>query len=70
MECKSIAALEIPFPFTICAIICSVFMGISHFMKNGSGDKQGETFFISCLALISILLRINWFVLGCLSIGK
>jgi hypothetical protein len=35
MQCVAIAALDIPFPFTILAVMMSVFLLISHFMKNG-----------------------------------
>ena len=70
MQCLSIASLSVPFPFTIMAIMTTVFMFISHYMKNGGGDSNGTAFFISCLAIIDILLRVNWFVLGCLAIQK
>jgi hypothetical protein len=68
MECKSLASLDIPFPFTILAILFSILMGITHCMKDGKGDSQGTTFFISVLAFVDIILRINWFVLGLISL--
>ena len=70
MECIQIATMDIPFPFTILAVMCSVFMLISHYMKNGSSDTKGTAYFVTCLALVSMLLRLNWFVLGCLSLTK
>lgn len=64
------ASLDVPFPFTVAALVITVFMGISHFMKNGNGDKYGTAFFVSCLAFTDIILRLNWFVLGILLIQK
>lgn len=58
----------IPFPFTILAMMSTVFALISHFMKNGSADKQGTAFFITVLAFVDILLRLNWFILGFLQL--
>lgn len=39
MECRKIASMDIPFPFTVLALMCTVFMTISHYMKNGSSDN-------------------------------
>lgn len=69
-KCEAVASLDVPFPFTMAAITLTVFMAISHYMKNGNGDKYGTAFFVSCLAFTDILLRLNWFVLGILLIQK
>jgi hypothetical protein len=34
MQCKAIAALKIPFPFTIIAFVISVGVGLASFMKG------------------------------------
>jgi hypothetical protein len=51
------------------AMICTAFMIISHYMKGGNGDSSGTAFFIGCLGIVDILLRINWIVLGFLSVS-
>lgn len=69
MQCRAVASLDVPFPFTILALTCSVFMVISSFMKNGT-NKEHTSFFISMLAFVDMLLRVNFFVLGCLSFDR
>ena len=67
MKCLSTGELEVPFPFTIVAIIMSVGLGLSHFMKGSAKDnteQEGTIFAISALAFVDLLLRINWIVLA------
>lgn len=68
MQCKSIASLKIPFPFTILAFVISVGVAVSSFMKGNHKSGQGTVFFITCLAFVDILLRINWFIFGILAL--
>ena len=39
-------------------------------MKGGNGDKYGTSFFIACLALVDILLRVNWLTLVILLVAE
>jgi hypothetical protein len=64
MECIAVATLDIPFPFTIMALVLTVFMIISHFMKNGTDKVKGTAVWVTCLAFTDVLLRFNWLVLG------
>jgi hypothetical protein len=64
--CDSAGQLQIPIPFTIIAIVVSIGIGISSFVKGS--DKQGRTqpgtaFFQTTLAIVDILLRVNWLTL-------
>jgi hypothetical protein len=70
MQCKAIASLKIPFPFTIIAFVFSIGVGLASFMKGNHKTGQGTAFFITCLALVDILLRANWFVLGVLALQQ
>jgi hypothetical protein len=66
MQCKIIAQLDIPMPFSIIAILNTILIWISSCMKHGGNGSTA--FFITCLASVEILLRINWFVMGILSL--
>lgn len=61
--CQDIASLDVPFPFTITAILLTVGVGVSHCMKGSGDDQQGTAFFITMLACVDALLRINWCML-------
>lgn len=65
-SCGSAGKLQIPIPFTIIAIVISIGIAISTFLKGSDRQgrvQQGTAFFITVLALIDVLLRINWIVL-------
>ena len=54
-------------PFSIVAIILSFGVGISTFVKGANKEGrelEGTAFFTTMLALIDMLLRINWAVLA------
>lgn len=70
MKCKAIASLKIPFPFTIIALVVSIGVGLASFMKGNHKTGQGTAFFITCLAFVDILLRVNWFVFGILALQQ
>jgi len=70
MVCKAIASLKVPFPFTIIAFVFSVGVGLASFMKGNHKTGEGTAFFITTLALVDMLLRVNWFVLGVLSLQQ
>lgn len=68
MVCKGVASLDIPMPFSITMIIISIGVAISGCMQHSG---QGSTaFFVTCLPLCDILLRINWFVLAVLALSQ
>ena len=54
-------------PFTIVAFVLSVGVGISSFVKGADREgreQKGTAFFVTMLALIDMLLRVNWMVLA------
>lgn len=64
--CGTAGKLQLPIPFTIIATVISIGVGISSFLKGADrmGRRQdGTAFFITTLAFVDILLRINWIVL-------
>lgn len=73
MICNANGQIEVPFPFTIMALVISVGLGLSHFMKGSGKDsrsQQGTAFFVSTLAFIDILLRLNWITMAIYSYQK
>ena len=64
------ASLFLPFPFTLAGLVITAFCVLSHHMKGGNGDKYGTSFFIACLALVDILLRVNWLTLAILLVAE
>jgi len=64
--CGSAGKLQLPIPFTIIALVISFGIAISTCLKGSDRQgrvQQGTAFFITVLALVDILLRINWIVL-------
>lgn len=65
--CKYFGELSLPVPFTIVAFVLSVGVGISSFVKGADREgreQKGTAFFVTMLALIDMLLRVNWMVLA------
>ena len=65
--CDYIGEMQLPIPFSIAAIVITVGIGISHFLKGTDREgreQEGTAFFVTMLALIDILLRINWAILA------
>ena len=59
--------LSLPVPFSIVAFVFTVGVGISAFVKGADRDgreQEGTAFFIAMLAIVDMLLRINWAVLA------
>ena len=66
----SVGELQLPIPFSLAALLISVGIGISHFMKGADKEgrpQEGTAFFITTLALVDILLRLNWCFLAYLT---
>lgn len=66
-KCTYFGELALPLPFSIIALVCTVGVGISHFVKGSDREgreQEGTAFFITMLAIVDILLRINWAVLA------
>ena len=66
----SVGQLSFPVPFSILALLISIGIGISHFMKGADRDgraQEGTAFFITMLAIIDIMLRLNWLALSYLT---
>ena len=56
-----------PIPFTIIAFIISIGVGISAFLKGADKrgrEQPGTAFFICMLAIVDILLRLDWAILA------
>ena len=69
-KCMSVGQLDLPVPFSLAALLVSVGIGISHFMKGADKqgrEQEGTAFFISMLAIIDIMLRLNWLALAYLT---
>ena len=65
MTCDFAGEMLLPLPFSILAGLVSLGLLIARFMKNGT------KYFVSVLALIDILLKVNWiFLLGFLVEGS
>lgn len=65
--CLYFGEISLPVPFTIVAFVLSVGAGISAFVKGADKDgreQKGTAFFVTMLALIDMLLRVNWIVLA------
>jgi len=66
-KCTYFGELALPLPFTIIAFVVSVGVGISAFVKGADREgreQEGTAFFVTMLALVDILLRLNWAVLA------
>ena len=66
-RCTYFGELSLPVPFSIVAAVLSLGVGISAFLKGADKDgreKEGTAFFTTMLALVDILLRVNWGVLA------
>ena len=62
-----VGEIALPVPFTIIALVISVGIGISSFLKGGDKhgrEQPGTAFFITMLAIVDIMLRINWIILA------
>jgi hypothetical protein len=57
MTCKYEGEIKFPVPFSIIAVLISLGLLVARFMKNGT------RFFITMLALVDWLLKINWIIL-------
>jgi len=68
MKCVGVAALRIPMPFSILMMGITIGVGISSCMKHSGNGSTA--FFITCLALCDILLRVNWFVVGLIVLSE
>ena len=69
-KCMSVGQLDLPVPFSLAALLVSVGIGISHFMKGADHQgrpQEGTAFFITMLAIIDIMLRLNWLSLAYLT---
>ena len=56
-----------PVPFSIFAFVLTVGVGISVFVKGADRDgreQEGTAFFMTMLALVDMLLRVNWGILA------
>jgi len=54
-------------PFSIVACILTIGVGVSTFVKGTDRDgreQEGTAFFLTMLALVDMLLRVNWAVLA------
>ena len=72
-RCTYFGELSLPVPFSILAAVLSLGVGISAFLKGADKDgreKEGTAFFTTMLALVDILLRVNWGVLAWLVLQK
>lgn len=61
--CTYFGELGLPVPFSIIGFILTVGVGISSFVKgtDSQGRQQdGTAFFVTMLALVDIMLRVNW----------
>ena len=61
--CDYFGELSLPVPFTIVAFVLTVGIGISAFVKGADKEgreQEGTAFFIAMLALVDMLLRVNW----------
>ena len=66
-KCQYFGELTLPVPFSIVAFVLTVGIGISSCVKGADkhGRKQeGTAFFMTMLALVDLLLRLNWAVLA------
>ena len=66
----SVGQLSLPVPFSLVALLISVGVGISHFMKGADHEgrpQEGTAFFITMLAIVDIMLRLNWAALAYLT---
>lgn len=64
--CESIGELDIPFPFTIFALVISIGLYISSWMKGSDKlgkERPGTAYFIAIIAIVDILLRFDWLLL-------
>ena len=65
--CKYFGELSLPVPFTITAFVLSVGVGISTWVKGADREgreQKGTACFVTMLALIDMLLRVNWAILA------
>ena len=61
--CTYFGELGLPVPFSIIAFVMTVGVGISSFIKGTDSQgrqQEGTAFFVTMLAIVDILLRINW----------
>jgi len=66
-KCVYFGELTLPVPFSITAFVLSVGVGISAFVKGADRDgreQEGTAFFMTMLALVDMLLRVNWALLA------
>ena len=66
-KCTYFGELALPVPFSILAFVLTVGVGISSFVKGADRDgreQEGTAFWMTMLALVDMLLRVNWGVLA------
>lgn len=66
-KCTYFGEISLPVPFSILAFILTVGVGISAFVKGADRDgreQEGTAFFMTMLALVDMLLRVNWALLA------
>ena len=66
-KCNYLGELSLPMPFSIIAFVFTVGVGISAFVKGADREgreQEGTAFFITMLALVDMLLRVNWAILA------
>jgi len=66
-KCTYFGELALPVPFSILAFVLTVGVGISAFVKGADKEgreQEGTAFFMTMLALVDMLLRLNWGVLA------
>jgi hypothetical protein len=64
--CESAGSLELPIPFTILAVVLSFGIALSSCLKGTDhhGRAQpGTAFFLTTLAVVDCMLRINWILM-------
>ena len=65
--CTYFGEISLPVPFSIVAFVLTVGVGISAWVKGADKDgreQKGTAFFVTMLALIDLMLRVNWAILA------
>ena len=66
-NCLFVGEIQLPVPFTIAALVITVGVGISAFLKGADKygrEQPGTAFFITMLAIVDVMLRIIWVILA------
>ena len=64
MKCKKIVPVAVPFPFSISTAVVSIGILISCLLTKDTNSQYKNAFIITTLAVVSIILRLNWLILG------